>query len=198
MPPEVVAKIFEPFFTTKGEGQGTGIGLATVLRIVKAHEGFLRVESAPGEGTTFEVFLPRALAAAPVVAEIKTEIPRGHGELILVVDDERAVRELVHDGLTAQGYVVLAAANGEEALELFKLHRAEVRLLLADFLMTGMNGAQLAAVIRAEQPALPVILVSAETNAEVQAAQLRAQFLRKPFALEELLLATSRALTSSV
>jgi PAS domain S-box-containing protein len=195
MPPEVVVKIFEPFFTTKGEGKGTGIGLATVLRIVKAHEGFLRVESAPGEGTTFEVFLPRAMEAAPAITETKAEIPRGSGELILVVDAERAVRELVHDGLTAQNYRVLPAANGEEALELFKLHRAEVRLLLVDFLMTGMSGAQTIAAMRAEQSALPIILVSAESAADVQAAQLRVQFLRKPFSLDELLVATSRALT---
>lgn len=194
MPPEVLAQIFEPFFSTKDEGRGTGIGLATALRLVKAHEGFLRVESTPGEGTTFEIFLPRAADTAPAAPAVTVEIPRGRGELILVVDDERAVRELVSDGLTAQGYRTLTAAGGEEALPLFHRHRGEIRLLLTDSAMPLGDGPQLIAAVRSEQPDLPVIVASADAGPAGQASEQRTCFLQKPFALEDLLATVARSL----
>jgi two-component system cell cycle sensor histidine kinase/response regulator CckA len=193
MPPEVRAKIFEPFFTTKGEGQGTGIGLATVRRIVKSHGGFLRVESEPGQGTTIEVFLPRAIGAAPIVpVEPAAETPRGRGEMILVVDDERAIRELVSDGLTAHGYRVLTAANGAEARRLFQKHRREIRLVVTDSAMPEMDGAQTIAALRKERADLPVILASADADPESEAAKTATAFLRKPFSLDELLAVVHR------
>ncbi|HLP77833.1 MAG TPA: response regulator, partial [Candidatus Paceibacterota bacterium] len=187
--------IFEPFFTTKGEGQGTGIGLSTVMRIVKAHGGCLRVESAPGEGTTFDILLPRAADGVRTDVEGPTEIPRGHGELILIVDDEQAARQLVSESLVSQGYRVLAAAGGEEAIRLFTRHQAEIRLLLTDSAMPDMNGRETVAAIRRKNPALPVILASAEADTEGEFSKPPSAVLQKPFSLDELMTTVHEALT---
>ena len=188
MPSEVQSRIFEPFFTTKADGLGTGIGLSTVLRIVKGHNGFLRVESEPGQGTTFEIFLPRAVEAAAVVAVAAgTDIPAGHGELILLADDEQAIRDLVREGLIAHGYRVVAAANGEEALQLFRQHADQIRLVLTDNAMPVMDGARTITEIRKLKPRLPVILASGEAPAEGLAQQDGVRMVSKPFSLEDIL-----------
>jgi two-component system cell cycle sensor histidine kinase/response regulator CckA len=192
IPPEVLAKIFEPFFTTKGEGRGTGIGLATVLRLIKAHHGFLQVESEVGSGTTFEVFLPQAEATAAVsVAEIPADLPRGNGELLLVADDELAIRELMKSELSAFGYRVLVAADGAEAVALFEQHSSEVKLLITDNAMPVLSGREAIAQVRHRQPTLPVIYMSADAGDEAIAG---VTVLSKPFALEELLKAIRDAL----
>jgi PAS domain S-box-containing protein len=197
MPPEVRARIFEPFFSTKGEGRGTGIGLATVLRIVKAHGGFLRVESAPGQGTAFEFFLPRALEAAPVEAtQPVTASPRGSGETILVADDEQVIRELVSAELTLAGYHVLTATNGAEAVALFRQHAGEVRLFITDGAMPVMGGERAMAELRQLQPGLPVILTSGEVAADLE-PMAGVTVVSKPFALEEILGAVSQSLRRS-
>ncbi len=191
MPPEVKAKIFEPFFTTKGEGKGTGIGLATVIRILKSHGGFLRVESEVGQGTSFEVFIPCAPEFS-VATQIKTEdaLPRGNGELILVADDEQALCELIAAELTEFNYRVISAANGAEAVALFKQHAGEVRLLITDNSMPVLTGPQAIAEIRKFKPGLPVILASGEGGTGLEGVAE----LEKPFALAELLNAVSRSL----
>ncbi|MBI3878596.1 MAG: CHASE2 domain-containing protein [Verrucomicrobia bacterium] len=192
MPPEVKARIFEPFFTTKGEGVGTGIGLATVLRIVMNHGGFLRVESAPGEGTTFEVLLPRALrAAAAAATHAAKEPPRGNGELILVADDEQAIRDLLAGSLTAQGYRVLTAADGAAAVSLFMANESEVRLFFTDSAMPSVDGLRAIQLIRQSRGDLPVILAGGEKSFELAGAILR---LQKPYALDEVLWTVHRAL----
>ena len=192
MSSEVQAKMFEPFFTTKGEGQGTGIGLATVVRIVKSHGGFLRVESEVSRGTSFEIFLPCA-SETPAIAAVATveELPRGQGELILLADDEQALGELVASELREYGYRVLTAANGLEAVTLFRQHADEVRLFITDHSMPVMSGAAAIAEIRKLRQDLPVILASGEAGA---APVENALELGKPFALAELLNAVSRSL----
>jgi len=195
MPPEVRARIFEPFFSTKGEGRGSGIGLSTVMRIVKSHGGFMRVESEVGQGTAFEAFLPRAADAVPVeTAAAAAHLPRGHGEVILVADDEIAIRELIATELASFGYRVLKATHGVEALALFRQHADEVRLFITDGAMPVMSGLQAIIELRKLKPGLPVILTSAEACVGAPDGVVA---VAKPFALEELLVAIERSLKSA-
>jgi nitrogen-specific signal transduction histidine kinase len=193
MPPEVRAKIFEPFFTTKGEGRGTGIGLSTVLRIVKTHEGFLRVESEPGEGTTFEVFLPRATESESKGEKLAIEPLRGNGETILVADDEQAIRDLLTAELRSAGYHVLAASNGVEAVALFREHAKDVRLFITDNAMPVMNGLEAAAALRRIKPNLPVILTSGDAPGQDANGF---SVVNKPFSLEDILASIQQNLLS--
>ncbi|MBI3848736.1 MAG: CHASE2 domain-containing protein [Verrucomicrobia bacterium] len=194
IPPEVRAKMFEPFFTTKGEGRGTGIGLSTVMRIVKSHGGFLRVESEPGQGTSFEVLLPRAVETATTeIAAPTVGLARGQGELILVADDEQAICELLTAELTSCGYRVLAASNGEEAVRLFQKHASDVRLLITDCAMPVMDGLQTIRALREKWPDLPVILASGEDGADAEKIA-DVVLVNKPFALEEILSAVQNCL----
>ena len=162
MPPEVKATIFEPFFTTKPDGKGTGLGLSTSTRIVKAHEGFFSVQSQVGDGTTFEVYLPRLSEVASEAATNAVEAPRGRGQLILIADDEEGVRELLRRSLEDHGYRVRAAANGAEAVSQFREHSAEVMLLITDQSMPVMDGARAIATIRETRADLPVIVLSGD------------------------------------
>jgi two-component system, cell cycle sensor histidine kinase and response regulator CckA len=195
MTKDVRARIFEPFFTTKPEGAGTGIGLASVLRIVRSHDGFLRVESTLGEGSTFEVFLP--IAEKRGEAHSTTPIkgtPRGNGETILVADDELALRELLADGLQAEGYRVLAAANGAVALQLLRDHGATIRLLISDRAMPEMDGSALIAEARRLRVDLPIVLLSRDETTGIPA---NVRQLAKPFTLDELLQTVAEALGKS-
>ncbi len=159
------------------------IVFTTVLRILKAHGGFVRVESEAGQGTSFELFLPRAVEVAPVQAATKpTELPRGNGELILLADDEAAIRELVAAELISSGYCVLTATNGAEAVALFRVHVADVKLFITDAAMPVMDGAQAIAELRAINAKLPVILTSGEA-----AEHPGVIVVNKPFVLAELL-----------
>ena len=155
------------------------------MRIVKGRVGFLRVESEPGQGTAFEIVLPRAVEAPPAAAAADTpELPRGNGELILVADDEQAIRELVRAELTAFGYRVVLATNGAEAVALFKQHAAEVKLFITDNSMPVMSGLQAIGELRQLRATLPVILTSGEGGIGPAAGVAE---LSKPFALDELL-----------
>ena len=199
MGPETQARIFEPFFTTKPEGHGTGIGLATVIRLVKKHGGLLRVESAPGQGSTFEVLLPRASEADRAAHDpAAPQWIAGNQELILVVDAEKAIRELVGEGLAAHGYRVMTAINGTEAVDLIARHRPELRLCFIHASLPLAEGVGIIAALRTSTPVLPIIVTGGDDNeslAEFRAAG--AMPLPKPFALSEVLVAVQDALNPS-
>jgi PAS domain S-box-containing protein len=162
MTPEVLGRIFEPFFTTKEAGKGTGLGLATVYGIVKQHEGWVEIESAPGAGSTFHVCLPSARATAREL-ETRPAEPEIHGgrETILLVEDDEVVRALARTVLERLGYRVLEADSGDAALRLWQQQAHAVDLLLTDLIMPGgMTGHELATKLQAERPALNVIYTS--------------------------------------
>ena len=184
MPPEIRARIFDAFFTTKGEGRGTGIGLSTVLRLVKAHHGFLRVESEPGQGTAFEIFLPRATNASPSTQKLPVAAARGNGETILIAEDEQAIRELLATELSTAGYRVLSAADGAEALALLSEHRDDIKLFITDGAMPVLDGLSAIVILRKTHPTLPVILTSGEVE---NLNDPRTAVVHKPFSLEDIL-----------
>ena len=189
MDAETLRHIFEPFFTTKPFGKGSGLGLATVFGIVKQHQGWIEVESQPGQGSTFRVYFPPAPAAKVSAQRGETGALQKGRETILAVEDEPALRLMLVNGLRRLGYQVLAAASGPEALELWRLHRDSIDLVITDMVMPGgMNGRQLVARLRQERPHLKVILSSGysqELSAE-GLQHLNATFLPKPYSPKKL------------
>jgi PAS domain S-box-containing protein len=201
IPEEIMSRIFDPFFTTKESGKGTGLGLATVMTIVKSHGGFLNVYSELGRGAEFRVYLPAAeVTLSGQSAASISELPRGNGELILVVDDEVAVREVTRSTLETYGYRVLLAADGAEAVALFAQHREEIGLVLTDTIMPYMDGPATIQAIRRLRPDIKVILSSGlqSEHKEEEAGRAGAQaFLAKPYTAETLLHTLAELLGSS-
>ncbi len=205
MDAETRARLFEPFFTTKNPGQGTGLGLATVQRIVSESGGMIEVESEPGRGTRIEVFFP-AIEASVVESSIvqssvevsanqaappeapsrarKLVLETSH-KTILLVDDHAAARKSMQRFLLDAGYRILAAHSGKEALKVFAEHSAAVDLLIADIMMPGMNGQELAETLLGQKPDLRVLLISGYEHAPVELAGGFAagavELVRKPF-----------------
>jgi len=192
IPPEVLPRIFEPFFTTKEVGKGTGLGLASVFGIMKQHHGGIEVNNRPGKGATFSVYFP-ALAApvAKAVSAAEKAPVRGGTETLLLVEDEPTMRKLTRRLIERQGYRVLEAANGPEALEVWQKHREAVALLLTDLVMpAGLSGLELASRLLTEKPGLKVIFMSGYSQEAVQGGPelLASQsFIQKPFAPGQLL-----------
>ncbi len=192
MTAEVRERVFEPFFTTKAQGRGTGLGLSMVYGIVRQSGGCVRVKSAPGEGATFEVLLPRLdpqdlprVSTPP--APLKTAEGAG---TVLLVEDESAVRAFVRRVLARRGWQVLEAATGDEALALMRTHGGDVRLLITDVVMPGMSGAALAERVRADHPHVPVLFTSGYTSTEIADRGVLppdVELLEKPFTTEALL-----------
>ncbi len=187
-------RAFEPFFTTKKDGKGTGLGLATVYGIVKQSGGAIDIHSEPGKGATFKVYLPACDACAASVSrkEKITDASALRGvETILVVEDEETLRRLTRRALELQGYQVLSAANGEEALLEAERHDGDIHLLLADLVMPGLDGGQVFDELARRQPGLKVLYMSGYSDSTiVNRGFLRAgsEFLRKPFTLSALAL----------
>ncbi|HUR27768.1 MAG TPA: ATP-binding protein [Planctomycetota bacterium] len=196
--PKHMDRLFDPFFTTKGVGVGTGLGLATVRGIVKAHGGFVQVQTQLGRGSEFKVFLPAAPAEIPVVGpRIREPNPRGQGELVLVVDDEESIRRVTRAMLERSGYRVLLATSGEEALALHRAHQGELKLILTDLMMPGMNGETLVRLVRAADPAVRLILMSGDVGVngqDVAMTTLVHGMLEKPFTMAGILRSMNRAL----
>ena len=186
MAPDVVAHIFEPFFTTKGQGEGTGLGLATVYGVVRQNGGFIDVHSEPDKGTTFRIYLPRAADLDTVEVEPEEEdAPRG-SETVLVVEDESAILHLSERLLTRLGYTVLSAPGPLEALQLVERHDGSIDLLLTDVVMPDMSGRELAARLQAVLPTLKCLFMSGYTsNIIAQHGVLDAaiDFMQKPVTL---------------
>jgi PAS domain S-box-containing protein len=192
IPARIQERIFEPFFTTKDTGKGTGLGLSTTLGIVRSHGGFIQVTSEQGKGTTFKVYLP-ALASQPVIDEPVAErarLPRGHGELVLVVDDEAAIREITRKTLDLFGYRVLVAGNGAEAVALYASHREEIAIVLTDMAMPIMDGPSMIVALKALNPRVRIVATSGLDIEGAQAKSVGAgilEFIPKPFTAEALL-----------
>jgi PAS domain S-box-containing protein len=184
--PETLARIFEPFFTTKDVGKGTGLGLATVYGIVQQHRGWIKVASAVGQGTTFQIFLPTAGGkAAAQDAQTREPRVRGGKETVLIVEDEAPLRTLVRSVLERYGYRVIEAVSGVSALSLWEQHKDKIQLVLTDMVMPhGISGRELATKLLAQKPELKVIYSSGYSLAVVgtdMVLQEGLNFLQKPY-----------------
>ncbi len=202
MAPDVVARIFEPFFTTKPGGTGTGLGLSVAHGIMQAHGGSIVVFSEPGIGTTFRLRFPPAAVAPTVPAPPADRLParpvrRGHGERLLIVDDEPTITDVAADLLRRFGYRVLAFNDPREALEAFRQEPAAFDLVLSDLTMPGMSGLDLIAAARALHPGIPCLLMSGYLGPEQVARTREANLtglLDKPLTVEALAEAVALAL----
>ena len=190
------ARIFDPFYTTKGPGKGTGLGLSTVFRIVAQSGGHIQVVTAPGKGSTFNVDLPRlGVAVMPAPARPSEGAPRRSG-VVLVVEDDPAVREFARRSLEASGYVVLTAEGADEAFAVIEARGEQIDVLLTDVLMPGIHGPELAAKIRTTRPEIGVVFMSGYAEDDVaRGPQLGGwgEILPKPFNVEALSRAVERA-----
>ena len=161
IPQQIRKKIFEPFFTTKGPEKGTGLGLATVLGIIRRHGGFLTLETEEGSGSSFHIFFPADASTTdtpnPTHTSKQEAKPLGGGETILLVDDEPTVLKVMQRSLEKSGYRVLTAHDGVEGVSLFKRHAGEIRLIITDMSMPGMDGPEMIASIHKISPSVPVL-----------------------------------------
>ena len=195
MSKETLAKIFEPFYTTKPVGAGTGLGLSTVYGIVKQHDGFIWPYSEAEVGTTMKIYLPAAPEDVETIIIPERDIPSEtlidmESALVLVVEDEPAIRELVRRTLEGAGLVVIEAENGRQALDIFSFGGEPPKLVLSDVIMPELNGRELSDALADIHPSIPILFMSGYTGDDVLARSLlpeTAPFIQKPFAPEELL-----------
>lgn len=182
---EIRDRIFDPFFTTKEIGKGTGLGLSTALSIVKSHSGFILLETEPGKGSSFQIYLPAQADSPPDKLEDKpADFPRGHGEIILVVDDEKPVRETAQATLETFGYKVLLANDGAQALAIYTKNQADIAAVLTDIVMPVMNGEATIRALRQLNPKVKIV-ASSGLKSEMDHEAIRElgvrHFLDKPF-----------------
>lgn len=201
--PQDLPHIFEPFYTTKAPGKGTGLGLAQVYGIVRQHRGTVQVESCPEKGTRFTVFLPAHALDGSVAAEDRISVvtpPGGHGQSILVVEDDPNVRQSVSDILEVKGYQVLAVPNGLVALETINRQDIAINLVLSDLVMPEMGGVELCAGLRETGYDGPIVImsgfISEETRQQLEPLTI-ASYLAKPLGIDRLLGIVAEVLAES-
>jgi CheY-like chemotaxis protein len=199
IPAHVIDKIFDPFFTTKEIGQGTGLGLSTVIGIVKSHGGFVNVYSEVGKGTEFKVYLPANQADSTTARPTElASLPRGQGELLLIVDDERTILDVTKLTLETYGYRVLTASDGTEAVAQYAQHHGDISAVVTDMMMPYMDGAATIRALQKLNPAVKVIAASGlmgnDKVAEV-AGSTPVTFLQKPYTAGTLLTTLHAMLT---
>jgi signal transduction histidine kinase/CheY-like chemotaxis protein len=209
MDTETQAHIFEPFFTTKAPGKGTGLGLATVYGVVKQSDGWIWVDSKPGRGTTFQIYLPRVQEFVANEASIEEIAPRESQalkestsrivpaletsakgtETVLVVEDQDGIRDIVRESLRRNGYKVLIANDGEEALQMAAAYPDPIHLLITDLVMPNIGGRELAQRLTPQRPTMKVLFMSGyseQSALEIEATSQSATVLQKPFSLDAL------------
>ncbi len=190
IPPEILDRIFEPFFTTKEFGKGTGLGLSTAHTIVKSHGGFIHVYSEVGKGTMFKVYLPAIRTEMEKVQEHKPELPSGHGEFILVVEDEASISKVTSSTLEIYGYKVLTADDGAQAVALYAQNKDKISVVLMDMMMPVMDGQASIKAIRRINPGARIIATSGLSEKDklmkATGTDIKA-FLPKPYTAEQLL-----------
>jgi two-component system cell cycle sensor histidine kinase/response regulator CckA len=187
---ETQPHIFEPFFTTKPVGEGTGLGLSTVYGIVKQSDGYIWVYSEVGVGTTFKVYLPRIEVAAATLREERPAPAARSTETVLLVEDEETLRGLLRETLEGNGYTVLVARDGAEALQTADAHAGPIHLIVTDLIMPGMTGRSAAEEIASTRPEMKVLYISGYSSEAVTrrgALSRGSAFLGKPFTPEGLL-----------
>jgi two-component system cell cycle sensor histidine kinase/response regulator CckA len=200
IPAAIREKIFEPFFTTKELGKGTGLGLSTVAAIVKNHGGFINVYSEENRGTSFKAYLPALPSQSQQHSvEAKVGLPTGNGELILIVDDEAAVRDIAALTLESYGYRTLQAQDGADGVAVYAQHLGEIQLVISDMDMPVMNGAAMIRSLERLNPAIRVLSASglvADSGITKKAGPW-GKALPKPYTAEQLLKAVHELLTAA-
>jgi two-component system, cell cycle sensor histidine kinase and response regulator CckA len=189
IPSDIVDRIFEPFFTTKELGKGTGLGLSTVLGIVKSHGGFINVPNDINKGSKFEVYLP-AQQIPETIEDPETELPKGNGELILVVDDEDSIRTVTKTSLETYNYRAITACDGIEAIALYAEYRDKIEIVLTDMIMPAMDGLTTIKTLQKINPTVKIIAVSGLLSSDKvnNATEIGVKaFLPKPFTAKQLL-----------
>lgn len=189
IPEDLIHKIFDPFFTTKEKGKGTGLGLSTSVGIIRGHNGFINVYSELGKGTRFSIYLPALKEISKDSLNKKETMPRGNGELILVIDDESAILEITKHTLESFGYRVVTASDGAEGVAIFAERKEEIKAVLTDMMMPVMNGIATIKAIQRIHKGIGIIASSGlENGNEKEAIKLGAKlFLRKPYTAKTLL-----------
>lgn len=187
IPQEILGRIFEPFFTTKEQGKGTGLGLSTVIAIIKSHGGFVDVYSEKDKGTQFKVYIPAAeLYLDQETKQEQPEIPVGNGELILIVEDELAIREITKVTLESYGYRTLSATDGTEAVAVYAKNMEQVRVVVMDMMMPNLDGSSTAKILKKMNPEVKIIGTSGLASNEKVLENCN-DFLLKPYTAERLL-----------